>query len=436
MTFSLRVFGPKRREDCAILQEVNLRFLVYLTASVVVSVIVALGASRVSPMVLGGGVLVFMVLAGALFFLDRRAGVVEDEEPSLKTDLARTRRDYEGLFSAVPCFICVQNRDHQIVTANELYREEFGSQYGSRCWEVCKKRTQQCRECLVDRTFADGQVYSNEETLIGRDGRVINAVVHTRPVYDDNGEITAVMEVFTDITEVKQLQRKLALMGRAVAGMAHRVKNILMGLDGGIFVVNNGMETNDKKAIAEGWEMVERNVDRVSHIVKDLLYCAKDREPKFERDVCPHDIVLEVRDLFADRMSGENIEVRTELSEPPHSGIFDPEGIHSLLCNLVANAIDACRFDEDEGKDRHTITLRCRKDDDGATILEVEDDGSGIPEEANGKVFQDFFSSKGTEGTGIGLLVVQTVAEEHGGKATFVSKEGEGTTFTVTLPAA
>ncbi len=335
----------------------------------------------------------------------------------------------------MPCFICVLDREHQVLTANTLYREEFGADYGSRCWEVCKRRDTQCTECLVDQTFVDGEVRSNEEVLIGRDGQPINAVVHTRPVYDEDGEINAVMEVFTDITEVKKLQRKLALMGRAVAGMAHRVKNILMGLEGGIFVVNTGMEDGSKDAVAEGWEMVERNVERVSKIVKDLLYCAKDREPAFEPDVCPHDIVLEVRDLFADRMAEENIDIRTELSEPPHVGIFDPEGIHSLLCNLVANAIDACRFDDDESKERHTITLRCRKEPSGDTVLEVEDDGAGIPDEANGKVFKEFFSSKGTEGTGIGLLVVQTVAEEHGGKVSFVSEPGKGTTFSAILPA-
>ncbi len=389
----------------------------------------------ISPMVLGGGLLVVLAVVGFTVIASPTTGAVVGAEPDLKHDLARTRRDYEALFSAVPCFICVQDREHRILTANELYREEFGADFGSRCWEVCKNRDQQCHECLVDRTFEDGQVYSSEEILIGRHGQPINTVVYTRPVYD-NGDISAVMEVFTDITEVKKLQQKLALMGRAVAGMAHRVKNILMGLEGGIFVVNTGMESDDKEAIAEGWEMVERNCHRVSRIVKDLLYCAKDRKPKFERDVCPHDIVLEVRDLFADRMADEDIEFRTEFSDPPHVGVFDPEGIHSLLCNLVANAIDACRFDDDENKTKHVITLRCRKDAKEGTVLEVEDDGSGIPEEASEKVFEDFFSSKGSEGTGIGLLVVQTVAEEHGGKASFQSESGKGTTFTVNLPAA
>jgi signal transduction histidine kinase len=242
------------------------------------------------------------------------------------------------------------------------------------------------------------------------------------------------MEVFTDVTEVKRLQRQLALTGRAVAGMAHRVKNILMGLEGGIFIVNEGLENNDRPSIDQGWEMVERNVGLVTSIVKDLLYCSKDREPSFESGVCPHDIVRQVRDLYATRMSDENVEIRTELSEPPHTGTFDPDAIHNLLCNLVANAIDACRFDPCPDKPGHTVVIRCFANGDGATVLEVQDDGAGIPEDLSHRVFQEFFSSKGSEGTGIGLLVVQKVAEEHGGRVTFESRPGHGTVFTVVIP--
>ena len=122
------------------------------------------------------------------------------------------------------------------------------------------------------------------------------------------------------------------------------------------------------------------------------------------------------------------------MTEPFDHGTFDPEGLHSLLCNLVANAIDACRFDPADDKPAHVVTLRCRQNGDGATVLEVEDNGAGIPDDLNAKVFQDFFSSKGTEGTGIGLLVAQKVAEEHGGTITFESKPGQGTIFTVTIP--
>ena len=207
-----------------------------------------------------------------------------------------------------------------------------------------------------------------------------------------------------------------------------------MGLEGGIFVVNTGMEENDREQIAEGWEMVERNVKRVSNLVLELLYCAKERKPHYKDDVCPREIVQDVFELYSKRITDKAINFRTEMSESLSCGRFDPEGLHSLLCNLVGNAIDGCRFDPDERKTSHTVILRCRQDEAGATVFEVEDDGAGIPEEYRDKVFEDFFSTKGTEGTGVGLLVVRKVAQEHGGSVHFTSTPGQGTMFRVTIP--
>jgi signal transduction histidine kinase len=409
---------------------------VWIALSVAISVAVAWAAGQVPQVLLGAGLAAILVGVGIPILLSRRADAPPNNVSSLRRELDRTRRGYERLFTSVPCFICVLDQNHHILEANQLYREEFGATDRSRCYEVCKGRTSKCPDCLVDRTFESGQVYSSEETLITRDGRRISAVVYTQPILDDAGEITSVMEVFTDITEIKKLQRQLALMGRAVAGMAHRVKNILMGLEGGIFVVNEGLESGDQEGISEGWEMVERNVELVSRIVKDLLYCAKERTPEFQPDVCPEEVVLEVWRLFANRLAKEGIQLEVHLEEPYHTGHFDADGLHNLLCNLIANAVDACRFDPAEDKDGHTITMSCRANGDGTTVFQVSDDGPGISEDVNAKVFEDFFSTKGTEGTGIGLLVAQKVAEDHGGKVTFSSKPGRGTTFTVTLPTA
>jgi len=355
---------------------------------------------------------------------------------TLQDELEQTHRDYKRLFEQVPCHISVIDRDYKVVECNAMYRRDFNVDGNSFCYDACKHRDSPCPKCLVDETFLDGQPHAREETLTTRDRRHIDVVVNTMPVRDANGETTAVVEMFTDITEVKRLQKQLTLMGRAVAGMAHRIKNILMGLEGGIYVVNTGMEEDDRAQISEGWEMVERNVKRVSNLVKDLLYCSKERTPDFHNEVCPHDIVRDVHELYSKRVEDEAIALVMELSDPPHRCTFDPEAIHSLLCNLVGNAIDGCRFDPDESKTTHEIALRCYRDERGSTILEVEDDGVGIPEDMSDKVFEDFFSTKGTEGTGVGLLVVQKVAHEHGGSVTFRSKPGEGTAFKVIIPPA
>jgi len=420
----------------SLLKSSRTNLALYLGGSLILSALVSITARFFPPVAIGGFLLSILLIAGWLIFVRRPAGnsTHHGRVQNLRQELDVTRRQYERLFSAVPDFICVLDQQHNILEANDSYRQEFGANGQSLCYEACKKRTSICPDCVVDATFSDGASRTQEEVLVTRNGRRINVLVHTQPIFDEDLNINAVMEVFTDVTEVKRLQRQLALTGRAVAGTAHRIKNILMGLEGGIFIVNDGLEMDDKQAIFNGWEMVERNVERVTAIVRDLLFCAKERAPNFEHGVCPQEILLEVRDLYADRMADEEIEIVADLTLPHHRGTFDPESIHNLLCNLVANAIDACRFDSSDQKTGHQVVLRCRRNEDGHTVFQVEDDGEGIPDELTLKVFNEFFSSKGTEGTGIGLLVVQKVAEEHGGSVSFDSHPGEGTTFTVTIP--
>ncbi|MGD8439432.1 MAG: ATP-binding protein [Holophagae bacterium] len=434
-----RVIGPAPEHGAAhrnpLLRVNRSTLLGYLGAAAVLSVAVAVAAPILPPVALGSILFAFLILAAWWTFVRRpSASASSHQVRELAHELLASRRQYERLFSAVPDFICVLDPQHNIVQANDLYRREFGATERSLCYEVCKQRATKCPDCVVDATFADGLARTQEETLITRNGRRITALVHTQPIFDENLNIEAVMEVFTDVTEITRLQRQLALTGRAVAGTAHRVKNILMGLEGGIFIVNDGLENDNREAITEGWEMVERNVHRVTAIVKDLLFCAKERTPEFETGVRPREIVEAVYELYADRMTGENIEIHAEVADDCQPGTFDPEAIDNLLCNLVGNAIDACRFDPSEDKAGHRVVIRCRQNEAGDTIFEVEDDGEGIPEDVTHKVFQEFFSSKGVEGTGIGLLVVQKVAEEHGGTVTFRSKPGEGTVFTVTIP--
>ncbi len=335
----------------------------------------------------------------------------------------------------MPVYMTVQDRSYRILEANERFRQDFGDRVGEHCHRAYKGRENICPGCPVERTFVDGQVHSSEETVVTRDGRSASMIVHSVPVTDEKGYVTSVMVVSTNITEVKRMQRQLALMGLAVAGTAHRIKNLLMGLEGGIFVVNTGFETRDEATIAEGWEMVERNVGTVSRVVKDLLYCSKEREPRFAEDVNPGAVVREVHELFRARAQAEGIELRAE-TNTVSPGRFDREALQNLVTNLVANAIDACRFDPSPDKHEHCVTLRCFSTDAGEAVIEVEDNGVGIPDDAEHKVFENFFSTKGTEGTGLGLLVVQKVAEEHGGSVSYVSNPGRGTCFRVVLPGA
>lgn len=352
----------------------------------------------------------------------------------LQAEIEASRDEFQALFNHVPCYISVQDKDLRIIESNEAFNKDFGQHLGKHCYEVYKQRGEMCPGCPVEKTFEDGKIYSREETVITRHGTEAKMLVFSSPIYNQEGERVAVMEMSTDITEVKRLQRELTHMGKTIAVMAHRIKNILMGLEGGIFVVNTGMSDNDDALVRKGWGMIERNVELVSRIVKDLLYCSKEREMTFA-DIDPAPVVRSVYDLFKGRTSKDGVELRQEIPESLPIGRFDEEALHSLVTNLVTNAMEACMSDATPGKEEHHIIIRALNED-SKHIIEVEDNGAGIPGPVGERVFEDFFSTRGREGTGLGLLVAHKIVEEHGGTITFVSAEGEGTTFRAIFPSS
>lgn len=116
---------------------------------------------------------------------------------------------YEILFEEVPCYISVQDRTYRILKTNYRFRESFQNKKGSYCYEIYKNRHEKCPVCVVEKTFRDGQSHRSEETWICQDGKVVEVIVYTTPICDEQGEIVAVMEMSTDIPVVKSLQRRL-----------------------------------------------------------------------------------------------------------------------------------------------------------------------------------------------------------------------------------
>ena len=254
------------------------------------------------------------------------------EGKRLQSELETQRKQYEQLFNRVPCYISIQDRDLNIVQTNEMFRRDFGDREGQKCHRVYKGAGQRCEDCPVEKTFRDGQVHSSEEVVVTKDGREANVIVYTAPIPDESGNIENVMEMSTNITEVKKLQRELTLMGQTVASMAHSIKNLLMGLEGGIFVVSTALERKDDNLLMEGWDMVHRNVAKVSHMVKDLLYCAKEREHRF-RKMDPAAIARDVFELFQDKAKEDAIELKLEVEGALPEAELDPDAGHAHTIN-------------------------------------------------------------------------------------------------------
>jgi PAS domain S-box-containing protein len=240
---------------------------------------------------------------------------------------------------------------------------------------------------------------------------------------------------FEDLREIKKLEKekldaeRLAAVGQTVAGIAHGVKNIIMGLEGGLYVVKSASKKEDSKLAEEGWRMLENNIMKISALIKDFLSFSKGREPQ-PRWVQPAQIVRDVIALYEEAARKEGITLVEELVEEIASAPMDPQGIHSCLANLVSNAIDACRMSDPPGG-RIVVSLR---EKEGSIIYEVLDNGCGMDYEVKKKVFTTFFSTKGMGGTGVGLLTTRKIVQEHGGKIEFESMAGRGSRFTLVFP--
>jgi two-component system NtrC family sensor kinase len=277
-----------------------------------------------------------------------------------------------------------------------------------------------------------------EVSVVGKDGIKVPARFSGTLLREGDTVIGSV-GFFQDLRELKRLQHelvnseRLAAIGQTVARLAHYIKNILTGLKGGTYIVNIGLDKGDADKLKAGWDVVQRNVGRVSSLVSDLLSYSKEREPEYV-NCLPNDIAEDVCELMEMEASKNKIEIVRDFSSSIEEVSMDSNVIHRTLLNMVSNAVDACVFDFDMKK-RHQVTVRTVLEDKKNMIrFEVSDNGCGMSSDVKKKLFTAFFSTKGGKGTGLGLLVIQKLVQEHGGKMKVHSKLGEGTTFKMMLP--
>jgi len=343
--------------------------------------------------------------------------------------------EYQILFDRVPCYITIIDRNFKIIRANENFRNSFGDVTGRQCYEVYKKRRTRCPNCPAARTFRDGKVHHSDQVGIKKSGEKANYVLTTSPLSRDITEIAHVIEISIDVTDLKKLEKeaieaeRLAAVGQTVAGLAHSIKNILMGLEGGMYIVGKGLKKNNKQILDQGWEMLERNFNKTTSLVKDFLSFAKGRLPELEM-VNPNDLVQEIVGLYQDVAGDVGVSLAADLDRKIKKIPLDPKGIHTCLTNLVSNAIDACRM-SDKKTNEVCISTADKK---GVLSFTVSDSGSGMDSEIKRKVFTTFFTTKGGQGTGLGLLTTRKIVKEHGGKITVYSRKGQGTRFRMAFP--
>jgi len=223
---------------------------------------------------------------------------------------------------------------------------------------------------------------------------------------------------------------RLAAMGQTIATLSHHIKNILQGIRGGSFLIDEGLKREDNQAVRRGWGIVEKNQEKISSLVMDMLAFSKPREP----ETVPSDwnvLAGDCLELMQSRAQEANVELSFQPDEDIPELLFDPELLHRAVLNVVTNAIDAC---EKAATRRVVVSTHYSPDDRKVSIL-VEDSGEGIAPDDLKRIFSVFESRKGARGTGLGLPVSQKILREHGGDISVESTLGAGSRFTLEIPA-
>jgi len=263
---------------------------------------------------------------------------------------------------------------------------------------------------------------------------------------------------------------RLAAIGQTVAVLSHHIKNILQGIRGGSYLIEKGLTDTNTEMVANGWRIVEKNQNKISDLVLDMLTFSKEREPNLAMEDI-NSVIADVVELMHGRACdlGVKITWQPDLEIPPF--LFDADQIHRAVTNIVTNAIDATRLQR-EHEDVPAADIKpweghvgirtefgpicvakeslpglvftnpnTAEPDEAATTPQqvvriiVDDNGPGIAPEMYDSLFRPFQSDKkGSGGTGLGLAVTHKIFEEHGGQIDIETVPEGGTRFVLELP--
>jgi len=354
------------------------------------------------------------------------------EVSQLERELQKTQDYYEALIHNSPAGIIAVDSSGDPKVVNPAARALLE-------WTAGQPPTAaRLRQMLPEKFFASGAMPEGKLDLPEisvRSAQLQKIPVHFSAVELRSGRRQLGRAAFMeDVREIKRLEQekldaeRLAAVGQTVAGLAHTIKNLLMGLEGGMYMVDSGLSKGDASRITAGWQMLQRNFEKTTSLVKDFLSFAKGRLPEL-RPTDPNALARDIVALYVDAARLQGVELKLELDAEVEPAPLDAQGMETCITNLLSNGIDAAAMRPDGGG--QVILRTCEQA--GDLIFEVVDNGGGMDWEVSGKVFTTFFTTKGNKGTGLGLLTTRKIVQEHGGRIDVESTPGEGATFRIRL---
>jgi len=370
----------------------------------------ALGYSLLSNTV---GLIVVGGLSVALATrLQRERGAAQAAEK----ERARLSRLNEDIVRSLSSGLMTLDEDERVTSINPAGAELLGADEAGALEEPV--------DAILGFTPAMGQRAEESATLPG--GRTLVLGYSRTPLIGSSGRS---LLLFQDLTEIQELRdaakraEKLAVLGHLAAGLAHEIRNPLGSIRGSVQLVREapGLDEEDGNLL----DLVQGEVLRLNELVSTMLAVGRPPTPQ-PADVDLGELVREVR-LLVDRdqelRGSSSVEVE---AVAPLCLEADPDALRQIVWNLLKNALEA-------SPERGVVTVRAREGDEETVVLEVEDQGTGIPESEREKLF-DMFYSKRARGIGLGLALVHQLVESHEGTIVVADGVDGGALMRVTLP--
>src|SRR5215218_4994149 len=272
------------------------------------------------------------------------------------------------------------------------------------------------------------------ELIDPEDGRALPMEITAREVLDATGQVTAVVSILHDLTEIRELERrrveqqlfeseKLAAVGRLAASIAHEVNNPLEAIKNALYLMQSGAEGDKNSRFLE---IARKETERVSHIIRQMLGFA--RRPGEVDWVDVNQLLEETLVLMEKKMRQLRIRITKSFDDSLPKIRARADQLRQVFLNLIINAQQAI-----EGEGEIVIsTSRYEQALQPSILVQLSDSGVGIAEDDINRIFDPFFST-GKKGTGLGLWVTQNIVRQHGGRIEVSSEVGRGTVFSIVL---
>lgn len=266
---------------------------------------------------------------------------------------------------------------------------------------------------------------------VRKDGTEFPIEIGLTPIRTEEG--LRILAAVVDITERKGLGQqlrqteRLAEVGTLASGMAHEIgtpMNVILGR------AEQLIRRTDDETVKKGLATIVAQVERITKLMNQLLTFTR-RKPIERRAVNIGQTIEDCLEVLQERLRSARVTVASNFAPTLHTAYVhaDPDQMSQVLLNLFINAIHAM-------PDKGTLRIDVNQIN-GQVKLVVADTGMGISKEDLSKIFTPFFTTKEVgKGTGLGLTVAHNIVQEHGGTISVESEPGEGTTFTILLPAA